>query len=113
MAVVAPCFVLYLAPRFHEAVFKHSPISVERFDYLDTGLQYFAPGFAFLHPVIARRPLVPNAAKPHRPPEGLEYTPRKAVCVAQKIDYAFTFIFSRLALTAGRVAAPVFLDRHS
>ena len=36
-------FALEPASRFHEAVFKHGLFSVERFYYLDTGYQFFAP----------------------------------------------------------------------
>src|SRR5664279_5210170 len=47
------------------------------------------------------------------PIEETEYTPRKPFCAPKKIDYAFTFTFSRAELDAGRVARPVFFDRHS
>src|ERR1035441_6744513 len=47
------------------------------------------------------------------PVEETGYTPRKPGCAPKNIDYAFTFIFSRAGLAAGRVARPAFLDRHS
>ena len=34
------------AARFYKAVFKHRPLSVQRFDYLDTGYPLFAPRWA-------------------------------------------------------------------
>src|SRR5271165_5920540 len=113
IAVVAPCLFFNLPP---DSTRLSSNIALSPSNSLIT----LTPAYCFLLPKTrASSRALPNsthlasATEPFRQSEGLEYTPRKALCVHQKIDYAFALAFSRAAVAAGKLARPVFLPRHS